>query len=862
MPTPRARRLLCLVAVAAALALAAADRASAQGTSGALPDPISSRDLDVLADRLDLSPEQRQAIEPFHDEYRESFRRLRESDIEEYLDNVGGLWRRGFGGIDRREIEESLQRHERIDTSIRLLDDGFFNNVQTVLTKEQLMQLPRAMQARERQRYSTRGVRMVGSVNQAARVDLSRLYDNLELTEVERQAIEPLAIQYETRLTAAARQLTDETNRVFLSVATALEEAGINFDDPASMMSRQDIRDVMREAWAKAVEAPRDKAVAVAVLNQQTIRQMAEFLPAEAADTLRERYMRRAYSEVPASTAARAFRIALRKDLPETVQESVEAARDRFDLQRDAMVDQMVRSIDAYRAAWTPDQMRRENRQAYEDELQSYEQRLAALDEAAIEGLDSLIGPDLAGNLDAAVAAADREEPDTGAGGRRGAGPDRSDEPIAGLSGPDPFLPRPITTREVATWARLLKLDDPDRFVLESLHEEYLTSFDRIRDGDMAALLSAKARMRGAIAPPQGDEDARPDLAAVTPEQVDELYELRARVLASVLDLDASLFDDVEALIAPPQSRPVAQRLRRARERAVYAGGLDVDGMQPIFGGWGDRGRRGRGRGRGGGGFGFDSDLMRGSQEATVDLGRVVDTLELPEADKAKVDELLIDYEIEAGLGFRREYEAVIELRHAAERMRVEMSRPRGDDDPEGRRAMWQSSRALADEQGEKVAQARKTMLDLNRATLAALTGKLEPADAAALDEAYKRVAFPGVFDDPALAEHYLLAALSLTDLSPTQASAIEAIMAETVPADREVANRMTEIYAAWADNGQRDRTWWTRFQEYNNKLEVLRFDRDEVNAKALRKLGAALTDAQKVQIRMPAEIAQESQGG
>ena len=51
--------------------------ASAQGTQGTLPKPITSRELESYAKRLVLTDQQMQALEPIHEEYREDFRQLR-----------------------------------------------------------------------------------------------------------------------------------------------------------------------------------------------------------------------------------------------------------------------------------------------------------------------------------------------------------------------------------------------------------------------------------------------------------------------------------------------------------------------------------------------------------------------------------------------------------------------------------------------------------------------------------------------------------------------------------------------------------------------------------------------------------------
>ena len=49
-------------------------------------------------------------------------------------------------------------------------------------------------------------------------------------------------------------------------------------------------------------------------------------------------------------------------------------------------------------------------------------------------------------------------------------------------------------------------------------------------------------------------------------------------------------------------------------------------------------------------------------------------------------------------------------------------------------------------------------------------------------------------------------------------------------------------------------RPGWRRWQEQRNELEILTFDRGEVNAKALRRLRRVLTEEQIARIRLPEE--------
>jgi len=850
----RPRVLLCCL-----LAVPIADRASAQGTSGMLPAPISSRDLDVYGDTLGLTPEQRNATDAIHERYREAFRVLREGDIEQYMQEVGGMWRGGFSSLNRKSIEGSIQKLDRLMTRIRLTDDVLFDGIQALLTEEQGTQLARVMQARDRARYRAGGTRMVGFVNRAARVDLSQLYVGMELTEQERETTDPFVLQYEARLSANTKALYKATTHMFLDVLESLEEQSIDLSDPASMISNaRGMRNAMRTAFGESMKKPRDKASAISDLNRRSLRQISELMEPGSATTFRDRYLRRAYPEVPrtsASSALRSYQAVLnRRDLAESVRSDVKAASAAYRSGRLVVVEEMIDAVDKFRSEWSPMGGRggdNPSREDHEEKLTGFRERLTAIDENALEALYAMIDDELAETIRTAVASGSFDA--DGAGGNAGdggvSGVAAAVARIGGIAplGPDPYLPTPITRRNIATYRERLKFNTTDWYVLQTLHEEYVESFTRIRETDIAAIRAAER----AIAPAGGDDD---DAAPPTPEQIDTLFDLRAKALKSIQQIDGLLFDDIEMLIATPDQQPDAQRLRLARDRFVYNRGLGESTLGTIYGG-GRSGQRGRGnnrRSRGAwGGFGNTRTL-----EASVDIGRLVDEMDLDDRLRAETSKLLVEYETAARDGFRRQYETSMLLQRESLKLQARMQQRSGDGEQgrERRRNRWQAYSNLMEGDGKKVDEARRLMVDLNRATLSTLTGTLSADHARALGDRYNRAAFPDIYDNPRAAGRYLVAALGLRDLEDQQRARVESIYAGYEPEFRVVADRMREVYAEPADVSGEGRERWRGYQERRNKLEVLEFDRRDVNDRAFRQLRDVLNDEQETRLRLPAE--------
>src|SRR5689334_22022010 len=93
-----------VVIILAALSLQTS--ANAQGTSGSLPDPINARDITGYAERLQLSAQQRQAVDSFHEQYKREFRALREGEIADFLKSMRDL--NGTGMMPKRDVVEKF----------------------------------------------------------------------------------------------------------------------------------------------------------------------------------------------------------------------------------------------------------------------------------------------------------------------------------------------------------------------------------------------------------------------------------------------------------------------------------------------------------------------------------------------------------------------------------------------------------------------------------------------------------------------------------------------------------------------------------------------------------------------------------
>src|SRR4029434_1715613 len=101
----------------------------------------------------------------------------------------------------------------------------------------------------------------------------------------------------------------------------------------------------------------------------------------------------------------------------------------------------------------------------------------------------------------------------------------------------DPFVPQPITGRDLDESAKRLGLDDDGRSILNGLHTEYTDRFKQIEDTEIQAVRDADENLW------QRNDDGRPTPPSA--EAVDHLYALRRQAIASIKTLDEQFFNDV-----------------------------------------------------------------------------------------------------------------------------------------------------------------------------------------------------------------------------------------------------------------------------------------------------------------------------
>ena len=838
-----------------------------QGTSGILPDPIATNDLDRYAALLNLSSQQRQAIDPMHSAYLEQFASFRENEVGDFLDDTRNLRRSLMNPDGGADISKTTRDHKRLSGRIASMDSALFNQIQTVLSEEQLTNLPRVRMARQRQRYSTDATRFVTGMNPSVRVDLFALIHDLEFSPDDVVAIDVPLRRYESQLTDNLKSLHAETSGMFERISQSVQETvgTIDQSDPEQMRS---MFEAFRTAWEQATIEVNEVASNVSSLNRNTFENMTPLLSDNGRRSLQRNFYRRAYSTGFRNSGAadRRFDSALQlTDLSDETRSAIGQLRADYEVQFRTIASPLMDAIDEQRERRGGMQFRF-GRNGNDDDpgverINDLRDRLGALEDRTLEQLNTLLGAERVAAIEAEHQAVASEttsgdfvvmtSPGAGGGASVVTFSGNVDLDTAGAGVPtDQYVPGPISRNDLDFYVESLKTDEELQVIIDSIYDEYRESYQQIVTEYIEPLNELTQntwnfRRRG-----RGN-----DIEGPSPADVDRIFALRREAMNETQSMDEKFFADIAVLLPGDDTSDARmRRVRQSRQRDVYNRGETGSGAM-LFGG-ASRFR-----------------LNTGGQEERVDLTRALRDVEFEGDNQTTVEALLNSYSDAMTDALRDQYETSLVFAEAMQRAMADMlkaQREASDGDEDGNRRRFrfggERMREVNEQFGERRSQTTEQVVNLNRSTVDQLRGALPEAAARDVRDAYYQAAFPSVYADRSSARHQLDGAMELPNLTASQRSGLLDISAEYRGQYEEINLEMVRGQLEQpADNnrdagdGQRRGRDWQRMQEIRNEMERLRFSRDELNEKTRRRIRTLLNQQQIDQVRGLADDTDEN---
>ncbi len=834
----------CWMAAVIVLAAFAATPAMAQGTGGALPDPVSGGDLNKFLDRyLDLNPEQWMAVEKAHESYKEEFKRLRENEIQKFLDEMSKLQ----GRMPKRdELKAFLDKMDLLQGRIRGLDARLFSQIEISLEDSQRALMPRVRLARDRDIYQGALTRNMPG---GSAFDLSEVYFATDMSPEERQATDPLIMSYENTLTNLAKRHYDATVNSFVTMFEAIEKSGVDtswmeeFQDPEVMKDPERIKELqakamefqkaMMAAMADAMKKSNELAADITKLHHTTDRGIEPLMKPETARRFKDAYYKKAYPRLRNADggAARMFQAALKlHDLTPDERQTINDTFGAFQRQDDARVEEIVKAIDESQASRNPMGGFGEDFQKEQEKLNEMQTKRAEASTAAIEGLKSLLGPERSERLARVGTSEGMNDVILGIGDVMGSevagevavavGQDSStapkpDDPAVATAqsySGDQYVPSAMGPKDVAMIARELDLSPAQRTVLDSMHTDYISRYNALSDSMIKPLQEVQQKQWKKAA------DGTQEHVPLSESDIEKSFELRTKAREAIVDLDRNFFSEVASVFTEDGGESPLRLAQLHRASQWYSS----SNLQMWRGP-------------------FDS-----GEERDVDPLQVVTSVQLDETSRYIVDQILLDNADE--LMDSMKTLSAIELTNQMESdkyyAKIEVMQKEDPESVMGSGFDWMEVSRKAAERSKEALAKRKS---LNKEIFETIDAALSPAEAKKVIRAFNRQAYPDVFNDTKSAEKFLEQARALKDLSDSQVRALDAATKEFSEEYDRISAEMIKIsmkQESPMEEGN-DPERWKDYMKLQQEQAKHRFDRDEASAKAIRRIRSILSAEQ-----------------
>lgn len=812
-------------------ALCFAAPARAQGTSGQVPDPMSSAELLQLMN-LYVHPtkEQGVAIEGLHDGYRERFRLLRENEIEQFLTKTKAMQ----GGMPKKEqIEEFTKSYDRVNKQIAQVDDSFFDGVVTLMGEERRISVQRVRDARSRIRSN--GGMLRGLMSQYPSVDLSAIALEMGLTPEELATIDPMLTIYEQNLTASIKDLGVASMRLIRDVYAELEKAGVGEHSQEDMMKdpekMKQMMETMQSAMAKASERVTAKIRKLSEFNNKTCQALAGQLTGDSKRKFRALYLAKAYPELSSdpSGANVLFKRALRlKKLDDAAREQIRAAYLQWQAADDAFVEQSIKEIDESRA----------NHKIMDftgsgDDAKKIRERMKQRKEIATSALKS-VSP-LVGNpqlqvmfefADSEGEITDETEEAIADGDDASTGEESSGINARAADAEDPSSEQetvitnrgPMGESAIALIATQLSLDDSGKAMLKTMHQDYIKKWDE-------EIRTEQSRVDGLNSGRWARAAKNPDDMNVDETKQTAYFNGRKALLQKSTEVDEVFLNDLSSVLGEKSTsvlqmaklERILERLEESNQRMLGRFTIDMPASEPL-----------------------------------MNIVTVLNSAKLSPEEQAKVREALamkIDPLIkDLSTSLSQSIDQDREMKEMSMRNEAKFS-SQNEEKPDMVEMQKLGMETMAIQARQSELKTKRTAAV--RAAWATAIAPLGEKQQASLQLAFDEHAYPSIFKDSSSASPFIEKALALHDLSDDQRKQLQSLCETSRAVYVDFCRKMLPKKPAGPPPAQAEemQQYWQEQMQVANAREKIRFERDEHSQRAISAIRRILNESQVIKI-------------
>lgn len=757
--------------------------------------PMTVQNVRALADRLELSRDQRRVLLEQYEAYNQRFEDLQEGDVADYMD--AGIdtvmrvqpWGGDFQIPSREEVTKMVSEGLAIIRSFGKIDDTFFDDITPLLSETQFIRLEQSRRFRALDRYGMLHRNMVGAINEGASPDLIGIMRRVEVEPEIQVQVDEVLSEYAKRTIAGLRSFESAGKELIEALLDELDTRGIRDMDMMAMMeyfASEERQNELKSLFDPLTRPIQGKAAILARENLRAYRALIVVLPPDAARDVRTRFVRKGYRQADQGvSSSRSSLVRLRElDLSEDINAEVDAVIVQLDEKYDTLLSSMLSVINTQRKFRSIEQLEGDVPLEGADRLEGLEARRSAIESAATAVLER--------HQDALALAKHEEAEEKSAGGGQ------VDELSESQTARKMIKLQPIDADQIKRLGQWMGADDSGLELIVILHTDYETSAE--------ALLLTHGR---SAFNKKKDFDFEADRAWRNWQS--QISEIQQGAGVELGEIEAELFADMALALPDSVDRMHIDRIRKAllrsRRRAAIA---------------------------------EDSWSMRRHTEAVIDLTAITldtDPTTLDLSQRAIVLKTLLEYDdaVERPLEEFKD--------RAAKVKKLEQRMWGGDEyEPEVRQAI----RSKWEKRQQEVGETMKTLAMLNRDHAQRVYEQL-PHDASwAIRDAYDRQAFPRIFEDGRAADEAIEAVMEL-ELTPDQQRRAE----DLASGYRESWRGLTAVMVDRRKEGSPQMTFPPTREAMSTELDLaqIKYRRAQLDQRMLAQLELLLDPAQSAMI-------------
>jgi hypothetical protein len=770
-------------------------------------DPLKIRQVEMYAERLDFTTQQKEGVLQAYDQYVLAYERVRNGEIQKFEDLVTAFVDRfsfmNFEIPEREEIHEIISKGKRAMKSIERVDNTFFDNITGMLTEKQQRELKRIRNERHLDAYRIIVLEMLTDMNRSARPNLTQLVQ----FAVKAESPETTASLelYEQKMLRHAEDAIDVIITVIDLALDIVDEMGLRGMDREQMfmlvMEEEQIANL--EAKGNILLAPLQKqAFKIGELNWKTWNTIDSQIAEEYKRPFAMAYFRKGFrnSVLGYEGLDRRFEKALDLELlEEEQQQELLALRQDYETRSLSLATKYSKILLNAWESRTIDQQQGGSSPEFDNSISQSETVRTKLLTTTRSRLDGILGSSLMSILDdqKKQTASKNTYYDTSTSTQSKVVEvqiENLDTPVKAILAGGVSIPRPMGSGFAKDIASQLGLGDEGEDIVNALFNDYRDKYNVYYESIQVE-----------------SEAFNQDTSLGIGSRLRKKQELTDKASETVKTLDTEFFDDLSIVTGSDRSDPIVQMLEQFRMRKR------ISGTENRYG-WG---------------------RTNGKALDLVDVFIIEDEpMAISEDSNKKLHQAMLVYHQQADSLFKEIEETTYQMNHLSDAMMLANEMNMSSSRAVNMESKWREAYVA-------IRLSRQNLIRSNQEVVSTLLSEMPEEDYWTVRMHYVKVAFPKIFKDTGNAKTILAAAGAIPTLDPAQQGEIARMGEQYRQQYWDLCESMIALNEAAVLQESDGRMITQASIKRRIDEEKLRFERSELNDRIRMRLRMTLNEDQ-----------------